>query len=399
MGNPVVFDSSANYESFLESLFSPYQPFYFNCGAAALAVALMAIIRHQKREQAEVLLPAYACPEIVSAVLYAGGIPVLVDLGKESSRMDLRLLESRLNDRTVAVVAVSLFGIPERVGEISSIVKQRNIFLVGDNAQCFPVKEELDEGKTIHSESDVVIYSFGRGKPVSLLGGGVALVKDDALVEQMMCVSAPLKRVQGDHFQLRMKLRAKVWLYNQLISPYLYWIPDSLPFLKLGKTCFKPLDNLSSPCDAFLTLLPANIQRYWRQGLEIQSLMMEMLADLGKDEVVDLAVVTCGGELPRLLRYPLLIASPRLRDELYSALVREGLGASTMYPFPLPRIDGLANEFTDHNPLPNAENFAGRILTLPVHSGVRGLDVDRMGAVINRVLSLVGYAAGANTTR
>ncbi len=378
VGNPVVFDSSVNYASFLTSLFSPYQPFYFNSGAAALAAALMAIIRVQKVEQAEVLLPAYACPEIVSAVLYAGGKPVLVDLEKESSRMDLELLENRINDRTVAVVAVSLFGIPERIVEISSIVKQKNVFLVEDNAQSF-----LDEGETAKSESDVVVYSFGRGKPVSLLGGGVALVKDDALAEQMMRISASVKRVQGGHVNLRMK----VWLYNQLISPYLYWIPDSLPFLKLGQTRFKPLDSLSLPCDALLTMLPANIQRYWRQGSEIQFLIREMLADLGKDEVVDLAVKACKVSPPRLLRYPLLITSSCLRDELYSALNREGLGVSKMYPAPLPRIEGLANEFIDHEPLPNAENFAGRILTLPIHPGVRDADVERMGEVFKIVLS------------
>lgn len=392
VGNPVVFESSANYESFLNSLFSPYQPFYFNSGAAALAAGLMVLIRQQKLKHAEVLLPAYACPEIVSAVLYAGGTPVLVDLEKDTPWMDLELLENGLNDSTIAVVAVSLFGIPERIVKISSILKHKNVFLVEDNAQCFLFKGKFFkgklsegkpvDGKPIQSESDVVIFSFGRGKPVSVLGGGVALVKDDALVQEMKRITVSLNCIKVSRF----KLRSKVWLYNQFISPYLYWIPDSLPFLRLGETRFRSLQGLSVLSGESISLLPANIQRYWQQGLEIQSSVMQMLVDLGKDEIVDLAVKTCGGALPRLLRYPVLLDTSALRDELYLELNGLGLGVSKMYPTALPGITGLGQQFAGQSSVSNAESFASRILTLPVHQGVQVGDVERTGEVIRNIV-------------
>ena len=360
----------------MTSLFSPYQPFYFNCGAVALAAALMAVIRQLKINDAEVLLPAYACPELVSAVLFAGGTPVLVDLEPNSMRMDLDQLANKLNDKTVAVVAVSLFGIPERMREIRTVLKHRNAYLIEDNAQRFPVV-----GETFEDESEIVILSFGRGKPVSLLGGGAALAKDEDLIRQIKNITASLNRVEGGDFTFRLK----AWLYNSLISPYLYWVPDSLPFLNLGQTRFKSMQSLSAANDQLLPLLPVNIQAYWQQGSEIQSSVMQMLAGVRQDSIVDLAVKECKASLPKLLRYPLLLATSALRDELYSALDREGLGVSKMYPVALPEIEGLENQFINHEPLPNAESFAGRILTLPIHPGVQRSDIDRMGDVIKLV--------------
>jgi dTDP-4-amino-4,6-dideoxygalactose transaminase len=82
-----------------------------------------------------------------------------------------------------------------------------------------------------------------------------------------------------------------------------------------------------------------------------------------------------------------LAADAVLRDRLFRALDREGLGVSKMYPVTLPHIRGLENQLhTKGESYPNAEAFARRILTLPIHSQVRELDLQRMHACIRAVI-------------
>jgi dTDP-4-amino-4,6-dideoxygalactose transaminase len=83
----------------------------------------------------------------------------------------------------------------------------------------------------------------------------------------------------------------------------------------------------------------------------------------------------------RLLRYPLLIEAA-LRDRLYGALQRRGLGASIMYPAALPGIPGLETVLAGQGPIPMAEAFAARILTLPTHQRVSREAIGRMRRVL-----------------
>jgi dTDP-4-amino-4,6-dideoxygalactose transaminase len=78
-----------------------------------------------------------------------------------------------------------------------------------------------------------------------------------------------------------------------------------------------------------------------------------------------------------LLRYPLLLDAGK-RDSAWAFLKRRGLGPSGMYLAPLPRIPGIEGRLAGAGRLPAAEAFAKRVLTLPLHGGVRAADVGNM---------------------
>jgi len=165
-----VSSNNSWFNSFLQ------QAFFFNSGAASLSAAVLAAMNHLGKDAAEVILPAYACPELVGAVLYAGATPVLIDLEANSPWLDLDALSAAVTENTVAVIAVNLFGIPERFGKIRSTLHKRNVYVIEDSAQGFPESGGFDS-----SHSDMVIFSFGRGKPVSLLGGGAVVINQPEL--------------------------------------------------------------------------------------------------------------------------------------------------------------------------------------------------------------------------
>ena len=378
-GEPVTIPGDFPVSPDLGGLFSPYVPSFYGSATSALAATLIAAIARVRTPSPEVLLPAYGCPALVSAVLFAGACPRLVDLERDRPWMDLNGLRSALNPNTVAVVGVDLFGIPERYRMIREIISGTGIVLVQDSAQA------LARPMDAHWLGDYIIFSFGRGKPVSLLHGGAVLARDDVLARAlpMPPLQAPVRRGQSG-----IAWRAR--LYNLLSSAWLYWLPAGLPFLGLGATHYRPLVLIEAADPLLLEWLPANIQAHWRRGDDRQRSIHRILEELADNRFVDLpGVCAPDAAVPRLLRYPILVSDPEVRQRLFDCLGRCGLGASAMYPSSLPGVPGLERLFGGVS-CAQADSFSRQIVTLPVHSRVRARDIQRMRTCFARTSSSTG---------
>ncbi len=374
VGNPICLDPSAEEDVTLESVAHPYQPHYFASGTAALAAAVSVAIKKKAATNPEVLIPAYGCPDLVSAVVHAGARPVLVDLEPDRPWMDANELSARLTPDTVAIVAASLCGVPEKMDRLRSITGERRVVLIEDSAQAFPGGQE----RRLWS-GDLVVLSFGRGKPVSLLGGGAVLARDSALGSLL---PEPAGLSGGGRHELSFRIKAS--LYNRMIRPGWYWIPRGMPFLHLGETRYHPLAAIEGMDRLRLSLLPANIARYQKHDAAVQRLLGGMLEPMA-GRLVDLPSVCGVPDERRLLRYPLLLDAEK-RNSVLRDFMAQGLGASTLYPAILPGIPGLQELPGGQRAFPRAEAFAKRILTLPTHVGVRHKDISRMQGILERLL-------------
>ncbi len=374
VGHPVSILSGGAAESLLQEVFTPYTPRYFDSGTAALAAAIIAAIKVKEVDVPEVILPAYGCPDLVSAVIFAGAIPVLVDLEPDRPWMSLEKLSSSISASTVAIIAVNLFGIPERLHALKDIARRASVLLIEDSAQAFPA----GKGESFWV-GDLVVISFGRGKPVSLLGGGAVLFRMAELGELLPEPEPRSFRV----VRQRLGFWLKAALYNLMLSPYSYWLPQGLPFLHLGETRFYPLTALGSMDPIRIGVLDENVSAYQQRGMRVQSTLSGLIAewdDAGL-EFVDLPAVCHVPPSQRLLRYPLLLAAG-VRDRVYSDLRCKGLGPSRMYPVALPAIQGLGHYFESEITYPEAVRFAARILTLPLHEKVTNTDICRIMACL-----------------
>jgi dTDP-4-amino-4,6-dideoxygalactose transaminase len=365
-GDPVVLAHDADADRRLRQRWQPYHPVFYASGTAALAAAVSAALA-ARPGRAEVVLPGYGCPALVSAVLHAGGRPVLVDLAPGLPWLALDALESAVGPDTAAVVGANFLGIPERLSALSQIAHATGALLIEDSAQAYPASG-VESG-----EADLAILSFGRGKPVSLLGGGAVLSRDPNLAAAL-----PAPAAAADE---GWRPRAKAVAYNWLRRPQLYWIPQMLP-LGLGETRYQPLERIDAMDTGRVRALGRAVEAYEGQAGERHRELRERLSGLG-DGIIDLAAV-CAPER-RLLRYPLLAPSPAVRDRLLQRLTRAGLGASFMYGNALPDVPGIP-EVSVHADLAGARDFARRVLTLPVHQGVRPAHLDEMCLVMGAVL-------------
>lgn len=367
VGNPIRLKDVPVSGVRLDKIFDPYHPCFYASGTAALAAAIRAAMKRKQVGQPEIILPAYGCPDLVSAAVFAGARPVLIDLERDRPWLDLEQMTQHISAQTVGIVAVDLFGIPERLKALQELANSVDAVLIEDSAQAFP-----DSGESNIWQGDLVVVSFGRGKPVSLLGGGAVLHQGESLADLLPNPEA----LSASGWRDRANFRVKAFLYNRMISPRFYWIPRSLPFLHLGETQYHSLTGLGAMDSQRLALLPANLSAYQQQGQDLRQMLASLFGELAveDDSLIDLPRVTGVPDGRRLLRYPLLVESSH-RDRLHQALRRAGLGPSLMYPTAMPEIPGLEEVLKNQGEFPHARSFAERILTLPTHNGISERDL------------------------
>ena len=378
-GNPVCLRKDT--ETALPLFLSSQKAQFYDSGTAALAAAIAAAIKAAVQassklkniEMAEVIMPAYACPDLVSAAIYAGVKPVLVDLEANRPWLDLTQLADAITSNTVAIIAVNLFGLAERWPQLRELVAEKELVLIEDSAQYFPGDRAEQDW-----QGDLTVLSFGRGKPVSLLGGGAVLCNNPAMAELL-----PDFQHSSVSAKERVLYKLKARLYNAMISPTLYWLPQALPFLHLGETRYHTLPEIKAMDKQRFGLLATNIRCYQGDNnADYRTEMISLMLERHK-AVVNLPRI-CNAPLNRrLLRYPILLDAAD-RNRIYQNLKRAGLGASLMYPTSLPKVAGLNGLLDDKQRLPNAEAFASQLITLPTHSQMNEKDIDKIDAILKK---------------
>jgi dTDP-4-amino-4,6-dideoxygalactose transaminase len=120
---------------------------------------------------AKIALPNIACPDPAYAIIWAGYIPIFVDVNIDDYNMDTSKLEYVLKrDKDIkGIIAIHLFGNACDIVQIQELAQLHNCFLIEDSAQSFG--NSIAEGK-LGSFGDVSIFSFGKGKILEVGHGG-----------------------------------------------------------------------------------------------------------------------------------------------------------------------------------------------------------------------------------
>jgi len=352
-GEPICLETGA--EDAVAPLFPDKALHWVDSGTSALALALRLVRqRHAHLAKPEVIIPAYCCPDLVSAALYAGFTPVLADLAPDSCHYDLAGVESCLSDRTLAIIGINFLGLPAPIEALAKLRGERPFALIEDCAQWFPQRQEA-----VDWQADYVVFSFGRGKAVNLLGGGLLAAPADSRA----ALDAP------DRGLLKAWLyHGKCRTYNTLLRPAFYQLLARNPWMRLGETRYQPLDAIRPMPPWIKRLVAANLRAYRHHKRRAETAFREALAPV--NQLAPLLEASPN----KLLRYPLLVADEERRNNLLDDLRKVGLGATELYGTALPRVAGVPLDTLTVSQTEKAKNFAQRFITLPVHQGVREMD-------------------------
>jgi len=367
----------------LKGFFPGRRVFWVNSGTAALTLSLKAISLTSNRKK--VILPAYSCPSVLASVIKAGLQPVLCDVNLNDFNLKTENLKLKICEDTLAVVAVHLFGIPENIFDLRELTQKKGVVLVEDAAQAFGNKIllnsfspnthnlPLNTNQYLGSFGDIGILSFGRGKPLSMLRGGAVLVNNSEFEEVIRKEYGSLPpELSPSFFGYFLNLIA----YSTFFHPNLYWIPQRLPWLKLGETIFSldfEVRKLNSNVLELGKNLILNFEKVRKRRGDLAKIYREKLGKI-KEEFLYFPEVN--EEAMSLLRFPLVLRRKEKRDPILNILREKGLGATGMYPVPLNEQRGIPKDLFKGESYPNAKHHSERILTLPLHEHVSINDIE-----------------------
>jgi perosamine synthetase len=337
-------------ESEIKEFFGARHVFLVSSGKAALTLILVALQNLSKRKQ--VVIPAYTCFSLPSAIVKTGLEIALCDIDSTSLDFDYACLEEVITPETLCVIPHHLFGIPSDMQRIQVLCRARSAFILEDAVQAMGGQTT---GRKLGMLGDVGFFSLGRGKPITCGSGGVIVTNSDDIAAAIARPYADLKEpsiseVLKDFFEFV--------LMSIFVHPRLYWLPTGLPFLKLGQTLFYrdfPIKRLSRR--------KAGLLRYWRRRLaQANQTRTEIAAYFGEQ----LHLKTVPETSIPYLRLPILVNSRRTRDRIYALSQQRGLGISCMYPSPINEIEEIKTTF-DGKAYPAAKTVSEKLLTIPIH--------------------------------
>ena len=114
------------FESELKKYLGMKYCFLFSSGKAALAVSL-SVLKDRYPERDKVIIPAYICYSVPSAVIRTGLKVIPCDLKPDSLEMNLTKLAPLLTETTLCVIAPHLFGLPAPISEIGKLCREKGI--------------------------------------------------------------------------------------------------------------------------------------------------------------------------------------------------------------------------------------------------------------------------------
>ncbi|MGH7380649.1 MAG: DegT/DnrJ/EryC1/StrS family aminotransferase [Candidatus Methylomirabilales bacterium] len=367
-------NSQSSLEKLLRQRLRAPHVFPISSGRAALTIILRVLQKLCSRR--EVVIPAYTCFSVPSAVVRAGLSIRLCDVDPKALDLDYTVLTRLDLDKVLCIVPSSLYGMPSDLFGLEEIARAAGVYLIDDAAQCLGATLA---GKACGTFGDAGFYSLGRGKNITTMGGGILITQKDDLAD---LIQKELKKLPRPSSFSVLSATLNSVLYAGMLSPSRYWLLDPIPFLGLGVSVFDPnfrMTQLSPYQERLASRLWTLVHPYNRVRCENARLLCAGLDGVEGIEIPQLVE----GATPVYLRFPILARDGMHRSRLLSRLKDAGIGASTSYPTAIGDIPGIEQYLgAAQQDCPGARSIAERIITLPTHPYVTASDVDRMIEIV-----------------
>lgn len=325
-----------------------------NSGTAALHAAMFSI---GLRPGDEVIVPAMTFCATANAVVYAGGIPVFIDVDSETLLIDPQKLESKITSKTKAVVAVDYAGHMCDYDILREITEKRNIYLISD--ACHSIGGYY-KGSPSGSCADLSVFSFHPVKNMTTGEGGMIVSDNERLINR-----AKRFRNHGISTDLHQREKIGAWYYEMEDLGYNYRMPDILAALGISQLKKLPawIDKRNSIAKAY--------DHFFND--------FEQAAPLGKSNDVKHAYHLY------VIRFDLNQTGVS-REQVFKSLRQSGLKVNVHY-IPVHYHPFYKKKFKTFKGLcPVAEDAYEKILTIPIFPLMKKNDIERVCSLIKKSL-------------
>ena len=138
----------------------------------------------------EVIMPTFTIISCALAIVECGAVPVLVDSDPRTWCMDVTQVESKITERTRAIMPVHIYGHPVDMDPLFDLARKYNLVIIEDAAEVHGA--EYLSGRTGKNPSwkrcggmgHISAFSFYANKLITTGEGGMVLTSDSAYAEK-----------------------------------------------------------------------------------------------------------------------------------------------------------------------------------------------------------------------
>lgn len=148
-----------------------------NNGTIALQIAIKALDL-----KGEIITTPFTWVATVSAIKWEGCTPVFCDIESETLNIDVSKIESLINEKTVAIMPVHVFGTACDVVEIERIARKHNLKVIYDAAHAIGSKKN---GKSLLNYGDISASSLHATKLFNTGEGGLCIANSEEIHQRI----------------------------------------------------------------------------------------------------------------------------------------------------------------------------------------------------------------------
>jgi dTDP-4-amino-4,6-dideoxygalactose transaminase len=296
----------------------------------------------------EVIMPSFTFVSTANAVALRGGVPVFVDIRRDTMNIDVDLVEAAITPRTKAIFPIHYAGVPADMDQLNAIAERHKLFLVEDAAQALGSKYK---GRKAGSIGHLAAFSFHETKNIISGEGGAIAINDPSLIAR-----AEIIREKGTNRKIFLRGQVDKYTWVDLGSSFL---PGELVAAFLYGQ-LEQIDAIQSDRMATWRLYDAALRPFRDRGLRTPHIPQD--CDFNAH------------------LYYILMPSLGLRQELIARMKADGITTPFHY-IPLHSSPAGLRLARTSGDLPYTEDLSSRLVRLPLFP--------RMGNASHRVLGRV----------
>ena len=289
----------------------------------------------------EVITTPFTFASTTHAIVRNGLVPVFCDIKEDDFTIDTEKLETLINDKTVAIVPVHVYGNICDVEKIDFIAKKYGLKVIYDAAHAFGVKYK---GISSACFGDASMFSFHATKVFNTIEGGCVCFNNDNWVQ----------------------------LLNDMKNFGIHG-PESVQYIG-GNAKMNEFQAAMGIC---------NLRHIDKEILKRKKIVEKYRQRLEGVEGIKLSVIQKNVE-SNYAYFPIVFDNYKYtRNEIFEKLAKFDIGARK-YFYPLTNSFECYRNYptagTDRTPV--AQHIALRVLTLPLYADLPLEDVDRICDIV-----------------
>ena len=342
----------------------------------------------------EVICSAFGYPVVPFIVKSLGYDLKFVDCEMHTLGMDPKLLAEACTEKTGAVIATHLYGVPCQIKEIADICARTNTRLIEDCAHCYGASVG---GKKIGSFGDAGCFSFETSKVINTMGGGVVTLSDPKVGKRLRQHAADEPR-NGMKWLAR---RLSKTTFEATVTNRLFFNLGVYQMLRLASSADSDEDRFASGYQGDEVSLKGKMGRYtnFQARLGLRQLTTIEARNQRRTDNAERLVGQLDGVIPLqkpistgpgdYANFMLVSLLANQLSKLAAALLKKGVDSKHLY------MRDCSRMFEGERPFPNAARAEKEVLHVPAYPEMSDADVDRVAQAVQEAVAEIGPGASS----